>query len=595
MDVLEYPFDPLLILKKKKSIRKELLLRSDLIEKKIAIFSGSTIGDIEKILELFLLKHGIRPIFYIGDYSRFYEEIMFDTEKIKQFAPDLIYIHTSNKNIEKFPSCTDSEEEAEILLIQQYRKFEAMWNKIQQDYKCPIIQNNFEYLSYRILGNSDGVFASGAVHFIQALNTRFAGYARENSNFYIHDIQYLSAWYGLEKWSVPSFWYLYKYALNMEAIPLFCHSLANIIKSIYGKNKKVLTLDLDNTLWGGIIGDDGKEGIQLGIETAEGMAYIEFQKYIKELSKFGILLTVCSKNEEEIAKTGFEHSSSVLHFDDFVLIKANWDPKHMNLKQTKEDLNVMLDSFVFIDDNPAERAIVKKNLPEVCVPNMTIPEEYLKILDGSGFFEVTSISNDDKSRKQFYQDNLLRKNESHHFQDYKEYLRDLEMCCKIEGFCEHNMERVTQLINKTNQFNFTTIRYTESEVRAFFESERHICFSSRLIDKYGDNGIVSVLIGKIFQDMMVINLWVMSCRVFKRDLELAMFDYLVKSCQERGIKKIQGIYIPSSKNMMLKDFYANLGFTITDQTPERDLWEYNIPPHVQQLNKVMEVEVNEQK
>lgn len=357
------------------------------------------------------------------------------------------------------------------------------------------------------------------------------------------------------------------------------------------KNKKVLTLDLDNTLWSGIIGDDGKENIKLGIESAEGMAFEDFQKYIKQLSKLGILLTICSKNEEEVAKTGFEHPSSVLKEDDFIVIKANWEPKYINIEKTREALNLMLDSFVFIDDNPAEREIVRKNLPQVVVPNLTVPEEYLKILDWSGFFEVTSISNDDKNRKQLYQVNLLRQNVSNQFLDYKEYLINLKMSCKIETFREENMERITQLTNKTNQFNFTTIRYTETQLREFFQSENYISFSSRLVDKYGDNGIVSVLIGEIHQGIVTINLWVMSCRVFKRDLELAMFDYLVKICKERNIKKIIGVYIPSKKNMMLKDFYSKLGFVLKIQNSDKDMWEYSIPNDIIMLNTVMGVEV----
>lgn len=227
-----------------------------------------------------MLNHGIHPVFYVGEYNRFYEEIMFDEDEIKNFSPDLIYIHTSNKNIERFPDCTDSDEVVEQMLQKEYKRFESLWKKIQRTYKCPIIQNNFEYVSYRILGNRDSVFKSGRISFINELNTKFSQFARENTDFYIHDIHYLSSWYGLEKWLDPSYWYLYKYAFHIEAIPLFCHNLSNIIKSVYGKNKKVLTLDLDNTLWSGIIGDDGKENIKLGIESAEGMALKIFKNIL---------------------------------------------------------------------------------------------------------------------------------------------------------------------------------------------------------------------------------------------------------------------------------------------------------------------------
>lgn len=309
MEMLAYPFDSGLILKNRKAIRRQLLEDGQpRIEKRIAVLGGSTTNDIVAILELFLLDQGIAPVFYQSEYAQYWQDAMFGNEVLADFRPDIIFIHTSLRNITTpFPKMTDTEAEVEAALDQQYRHFETMWEKLKETYHCPIIQNNFELPFYRLLGNRDASDFHGRTRFVTRLNERFYQYAQAHSNFYINDIHYLASSYGLAAWSDPSYWYLYKYAMCVPAIPEFSFNVANIIKSIFGKNKKAIALDLDNTLWGGVVGDDGVNGIEIGQETPQGQAYWEFQNYIKAHKQLGILLTVCSKNDEENALAGLNH------------------------------------------------------------------------------------------------------------------------------------------------------------------------------------------------------------------------------------------------------------------------------------------------
>ena len=580
----------MLILKKRKSIKKELLARDTVyIEKRIALLSGSTIGDVKPVLELFLLHQGIKPVFYEGWYNRFYEDAVFENKELAEFQPEIIYIHTSNKNINKFARVGDDDATIQNILLATCKKFETIWVELKKQYNCPIIQNNFEPLSYRVLGNADIYNKFGKNNFINHLNQMMYEYANNNAGFYINDINYLAAWFGLEKWSSSSHWYLYKYAFDLNAIPLLCQSIARIVKSIYGKNKKALAIDLDNTLWDGVIGDDGVENIKLGEESSEGKAFTEFQSYLKDISSLGIMLNVCSKNDEAIAIEGFTHEASILKKEDFIAFKVNWIDKSTNIKSIANEINIGTDSIVFVDDDPVERQIVKTNLPEVSVPEMSRPEDYIKILDQQGYFEITMLSADDINRNQSYKSNVQREQLAGNVKDYKEFLLSLQMKCYMRKFSEPIIPRITQLINKTNQFNLTTKRFSEDEVRNIATDDEAITLAARLCDKFGDNGIVTTMIALIQGEEAVIDLWVMSCRVFKRNLEFAMFDELVKECGDAGVNKIKGYYLPTKKNALVKELYQDLGFEKVQESETAIVWEYSIPTEYQNKNKVVEV------
>lgn len=592
MKELEYPFDPEWILKKKKALKRELLQNTQqtFLEKKIAILGGSTTRDIRDILELFLLNYGIRPCFYESEYNQYYADGMFPNPALEEFHPDILYIHTSNRNIEQYPSLEDDRTLVTQKLQAEYERFQALWEHLHAVYGCPVIQNNFEPPLYRLLGNRDASDHRGRWNYIQRLNQMFYEYADMHQDFYIHDICYEAADYGLERWSDPFYWNMYKYAMCVPAIPYTAFQLARIIKSIFGRNKKVLNLDLDNTLWGGVIGDDGPENIEIGQETSLGQTYAEFQDYLKQHKKLGVLLSVNSKNNEETALSGLERADSVLKREDFVVFRANWEPKSHNLYATAEELKLLPESFVFVDDNPAEREIVRQEVPGAAVPEITKVEEYIRVLDRSGFFEVTNFSEDDLKRNEMYLANEQRNRMQKNFSDYGDYLRSLEMKAQIGAFDPEYFSRIAQLTNKSNQFNLTTHRYSQSEIEQIAADPQYLTLCGRLEDKFGDNGVVSIVIGRKEKDVLQIELWLMSCRVLKRDMEYAMMDTLVKQCRDCGIRQIYGYFYPTAKNAMVKDFYALQGFEKLEEDVDGNAkWSFRIPEQYTLKNQVITV------
>ena len=592
MKELEYPFDPEWILKKKKALKRELLQNTQqtFLEKKIAILGGSTTRDIRDILELFLLNYGIRPCFYESEYNQYYADGMFPNPALEEFHPDILYIHTSNRNIEQYPSLEDDRTLVTQKLQAEYERFQALWEHLHAVYGCPVIQNNFEPPLYRLLGNRDASDHRGRWNFIQRLNQMFYEYADTHQDFYIHDICYEAADYGLERWSDPFYWNMYKYAMCVPAIPYTAFQLARIIKSIFGRNKKVLNLDLDNTLWGGVIGDDGPENIEIGQETSLGQTYAEFQDYLKQHKKLGVLLSVNSKNNEETALSGLERADSVLKREDFVAFRANWEPKSHNLYATAEELKLLPESFVFVDDNPAEREIVRQEVPGAAVPEITKVEEYIRVLDRSGFFEVTNFSEDDLKRNEMYLANEQRNRMQKNFVDYGDYLRSLEMKARIGAFDPAYFSRIAQLTNKSNQFNLTTHRYSQSEIEQIAADPQYLTLCGHLADKFGDNGVVSIVIGRKEKDVLHIELWLMSCRVLKRGMEYAMMDTLVKQCRDCGIRQIYGYFYPTAKNAMVKDFYALQGFEKLEEDADGNAkWSFRIPEQYILKNQVITV------
>lgn len=601
MRELEYPFDAGYLLKKSKRIKRTLLEQTaadgtpvTFLKKRIAVLGGSTTHDIIRMLELFLLNYGIEPEFYESEYAQYWQDAMFDNEELVQFHPDLIYIHTTGRNITFFPDMEDSLQGIEDKLEAQMSHFRVMWEKLENTYHCPVIQNNFEFPFYRILGNRDSYDPHGKTAFIQRLNMEFARYAAQQEHFYIYDIQYESAAFGLDRWTDPSYWHMYKYAMSMQAIPDFAFHLSHIIKAVFGKNKKAFVLDLDNTLWGGIVGDDGPENLEIGQETSMGQVYQEFQGYLKEHKKIGVLLNVDSKNEEENALAGLKHPEGILKPEDFIVIKANWLPKSQNLTEIASELNIGRDALVFVDDNPAEREIIRQHVPETAVPEMTDgdqvnPDQFIRILDKNAYFEVVTLSEDDKHRNEMYKANAMRKEQEESFGNYSDFLKSLEMEAVIRGFEPVYYSRIAQLTNKSNQFNLTTKRMTQAEVEQMAQDPGYITLYGKLKDKFGDNGVVSLVIGKKNGDTLELILWLMSCRVLKRDMEQAMLDTLVWQSRESGIRKLHGYYYKTAKNAMVKDFYGAMGFQKLSEKDGDSKWEYVIPEKYENKNLVIDV------
>lgn len=592
MKELQYPFDEEFLMSNKRRIKRMLVSEnSNYIEKKIAILGGSTTSAIKDILELFLLNNGIQPIFYESEYNQYFEDALFSNPSLDEFYPDVIYLCTSVRNIIDFPRITDSENDVTERLLEVQKKFTSIWDSLSRRFSCPIIQNNFELPTYRLMGNYDVVDVHGATNFVHRLNAFFSEKAASSKGLYICDLNYISADFGLKNWHDSVAWYMYKYAMNLSAIPTLAFNVANIIKAFYGRNKKGYVVDLDNTLWGGVIGDVGVEGIVLGQETSEGQAYIDFQRYLKLHKQMGIILNIDSKNNEDIALTGLAHPESELHTEDFIEIRANWNSKDKNFIDIANSLNLAPESLVFIDDNPAERFIVSEQLWGVVAPEMSLITDYISILDHSGFFETVSFSQDDIKRDEMYKVNKNRVKLESNFAEYGDYLKALEMKAFIKPFEHVYMTRIAQLTNKSNQFNLTTRRFTREEIEEITNSDKYITLYGKLEDKFGDNGVVAIAIGQIKEDTVCeIVLWLMSCRVLKRDMECAMMDQFVDMCKKRGVKSIRGIFIPTVKNKMVAEFYKDRGFKLTQQNPDgQSEWVLNLESNYTLQNKFIEI------
>ena len=575
MRELEYPYKSNELIAQKKRLKRAILENSEgLISIKIAILAGSTVNELKDLIELFLLNYGIKAEFYLSEYNKYYEEAVFENEKLRSFNPDIVYVFTSCRNIIHNFDLSTSALEINDKLEKECQKYLSIWQNIQTKYNAVVIQNNFEYPNYRLLGNKDISDVHGLSNFLSRLNDKFYRFTENNGSFYICDLNYIASNYGLSKWHNEKVYALYKLPCDFMAFPDIAFNVSNIIKSLYGKNKKAIVVDLDNTLWGGIVSEDGVENLKVGPETAEGEIFLNFQSYLKKLKSLGILLNVASKNDEEIAIEGIEKTDGVLKVDDFVTINANWEPKSDNIIKLSEKLSLGSDSFVFIDDNPMGRDIVRRNVKGIGVANVSLAEEYIKDIDSAGFFEVTNVTKEDEDKTKQYKEKIEREIFKTNFIDYAEYLKSLDMKAEVKTFEEKYYDRISQLSNKSNQFNLTTKRYTVEDIKKISEDKNYITLYGKLADKFGDNGIVSLAIGKIDGCEMNIELFLMSCRVLKRDMEFAMFDCLVDECKKKKISRINAEYIRTNKNDMVKNLLSEFGFKkIEEDEAGNSKWE----------------------
>ena len=584
---LDHPFDPDLILRKKRSLKRELMAHPPALKRRIAVMGGPTTAEVVDILELFLLHQGIAPEFFQSEYNKVGEDALFGSPELEAFKPELVVLFTTQASLRRYPEPAEPVDSARALLESELSRFRSYWDAIAGRHGCTIIQNNFDEAPTRSFGNLDAWDERGRVHFTRELNQRFAAEARGRKDLLLHDLARVSACFGLDRWHDRRLYYMGKYGMAMDAVPAVAHSLASLIKASLGRGSKALVLDLDNTLWGGVIGDDGVGGIQLGQETPQGEAHTALQDYARLLRQRGVVLAVASKNEPANAQEGFTHPDTVLKLEDFASFKANWDPKHENLIAMAAELSLGLDSLVFVDDNPVERAIVREGAPAVAVPEVgDEPSAYPVILDRAAYFETVALTEDDLKRAGQYAANAQRDISRASFRDYGEFLDSLAMEGEVKPFAEVYLDRITQLTNKSNQFNLTTRRYSESEIRAVMADSSKIARYGRLKDKYGDNGLVSVVIGEVQGECLDLVLWLMSCRVLKRGMEHAMFDAVAAAARERGLKRLQGSYLPSPKNAMVKEFYPGLGFSRTgDLEGGGSLWSLDLSGPAEPLNR----------
>src|SRR6266702_2073533 len=578
------------LLLKRKSLRRQLSAAEGLQPIRIAVLGGSTTNEVVDLLEVFLLAGGFRPVFYQSEYGRYYEDAVLDSTDLLAFLPDVVYIHTSCLNVQQLPPVNSSSTEMQSYVDAELGRYKQIWSSIEQNLPAQIIQNNFELPPYAILGNMDSVSNGGATRFFMELNAAFARAAEADPRLLLQDVHSLSARIGLNNWFDRDRYFSYKIAVTTEASVAMARSLSSIVRAIYGKSRKVLVLDLDNTPWGGVIGDDGVDAIQIGRETPVAEAYTAFHEYCLSLRQRGILLAVCSKNNEEVARQGFEHPDSVLKLDHFSCFKANWEPKHENLLAIARELNLGVESFVFIDDNPAERAIVEAQVPGVAVPNVgSEGSRFAEIIEEGRYFEPTSISQEDLSRAALYQSNAARTSAEAKFANYGEYLDSLEMTAEIEMFKPIYLDRIAQLTNKTNQFNLSTRRYTLAEMESISKDPGYLGIYGKLSDRFGDNGLISIVLGRRDDDLLHLDLWLKSCRVLKREMELAMLDAVADHARAMGIHTLRGYYLPTKKNGMVADHYEKLGFEQFSTDPETgsSVWTLSLADYAPRSQHIM--------
>ena len=411
---------------------------------------------------------------------------------------------------------------------------------------------------------------------IQRLNIALAERALED-NVALFDLNNAASIFGLLRWHEERHWHQSKQPFAPDAFGLVAFQCARFLGAMKGTAKKCVVLDLDNTLWGGVIGDDGLDGILLG-NGAEGEAFVAFQEYLKSLVDRGILLAVCSKNEEAAAQEPFlKHPAMRLRLDDIVCFRANWENKANNLRQVAATLNIGLDSLVFVDDNPCERELVRSLVPEVTVPEMPAdPSEYPATLASGCYFEAAFLSKEDMAKTRQYQENAQRETARGVASDIGEFLRDLEMEADCGPADTFYLPRMTQLLAKTNQFHPTTTRTSEAELTALAADPRAWVHWFSLRDRFGDHGLVSVVVLRLEDDAMAIDSWAMSCRVFSRGLEELIFLEIARASRNLGVRRLIGRYLPTSKNQSVANLYERLGFTFDGPEGAGTRWVLNL-------------------
>ena len=555
----------------------------------VAILGGSTTDLIKKTLSKLMLTNKIKVNIYESNYNQFYFEAINISKKLKFFNPDIIYIHITNKNIEPFPKVEDSDAKISKLLKQNIEKFHTIWKSLTKEFNCTIIQNNFEFLNYSSLGNLDSSKNYGKINFINQLNAALYKKIQNFNNIIINDINLISSRFGLKKWQDDTLYFNYKYALSFDAIQVLAYSISRIILSLLGKSKKCLVVDFDNTIWGGVIGEVGEKNIEIGNDSPRGEIFLRFQKYLLDLTSIGIILAGCTKNEYKVAASGLKNKNCIIKENNFAVIQANWKNKAENIRIIAKKLNIGLDSIVFVDDSKFERESVKTQLPMVAVPEIgEDPENFIHNLDILNYFEKSILSKEDLKRSNYYENNFKREQIKTKYKDYKEYLKSLKMKSLFKNFNKYNMTRVIQLINKTNQFNLTMKRMSEKDVLKISNDKNYLTISANLEDKFGDNGIVTILIAEIKKRKLEIKSWLMSCRVFNRNLEIALFDQLIILCKKKGIENIHGTFIPSDKNNIVKNFYASLNF----KKNGKNKWKFKVEKKYKKQEKIIKV-INE--
>ena len=556
---------------------------------RMAVLASHTVDHLLPGIRVAALQRQVGVSLYLAPYGQYRQALLGDDPALKAFAPQVILLALDA--LDSPPACPlhASAQETESAVQARVAELRGLWRKARERYAAQVIQQTWVPAGPALFGHFDAQVPGSPRALLERLNSEIRRAAAEDGVL-LMDLAWSAACgqYG-DGLANPVRWHQAKQLVSPVWAPLYGDQLARIAAAVVGRSRKCLVLDLDNTLWGGVVGDDGIDGLYLGQGSATGEAFLAFQLYAVQLARRGVILAVCSKNDQQVAEAAFGHPEMALKRSDIAVFVANWEDKASNLRRIAEQLNIGLDSLVFVDDNPAERDIVRRELPQVAVPEL--PDDvadYPARVAAAGYFEAIAFTADDSARVQTYRANSERQAAMAEATDMVGYLKGLQMVMQVRPIGTAERARATQLINKTNQFNLTTRRYSEAEVQQLADSPGALALSLRLTDKFGDNGLISVVLARAdaawASDELFIETWLMSCRVLGRQAEQAALQALAQYATNAGYRALIGEYRPSERNAMVAEHYPQLGFVHQpnpDPASTATFWRYLLatPPH----------------
>ena len=530
---------------------------------RLALLGSATLAHLHASLRVAALRRGIWLTVYENDYGQYMQELLDRSSALHDFRPNAVLFAFDARHVTAGVLAGMAEAQAGEALDALCGKVEQCWTLAREAFRCPVLQQTVVPAFAPLLGSNEHRLPGSRTAFVARVNAALRSRA-DAQGVDLVSLDARIAGDGLHAWHDPALWHHAKQEVTPAAAPVYGDLVARVIAARHGRSYKCLVLDLDNTIWGGVIGDDGVDGIVLGQGSALGEAFIDVQEYAAELSRRGIILAVCSKNEEANAFEAFEkHPEMVLRRGHIASFVANWNDKAANIRTIAAELNIGLDALVLLDDNPFERALIRRELPMVAVPELPEdPAGFAGCLADAGYFEAVAITEEDRERTRQYQSVRAAAQFAASATDMDSYLRGLEMVLLWRRFDRIGLQRIVQLINKTNQFNLTTRRYTEDEVIAVMEHPSAFGVQLRLVDRFGDHGIIAIVIGRLTDaGDLVIDTWLMSCRVLGRQVEATTVNIVADQARRLGAKRLVGEYRPTKKNGMVRDHYDKLGFT----------------------------------
>jgi len=540
---------------------------------RLALLGGYSFHPFQELLVHLFEMEGISCDLWQGSYDNYISEIMDETSGLYAFAPQVVLLVPSESRCRYPGPLTDSHESQRAEAARVVHSLLELVQRVHEKTGAEVIMANFMLPARHDPGAYRSRTMGSDWNFRKWVNLELGLSAPPHLS--ICDLEFLAYRHGGLFARDERAWFESKQPCSAGLLPAFAREVLRLVNSFRRAAKKVLVLDLDNTLWGGVVAEEGLEGIELGDTSSRGEAFKAFQKAIISLKERGVLLAVCSKNDHAKAAEVFEkHPEMVLRMEDVVAFKANWDPKSDNIRQIALDLNLGLESFVFVDDNPAEIEIVRQFAPEVTTLLLgPDPAGYAGQLLDCRLFELRNITAEDAERTGQYRSEIQRKEIQAASADMNSYLASLEMTTTITEFMPVDIPRLAQLINKSNQFNLTTRRRTEAELSALMRDPAYVTFSVRLKDRFGDHGLISIVIACEGGDILKIDTWLMSCRVLNRQVEHEVLNELVRLAVIKNCQRLEGLYLPTSKNEMVKDFYFRMGFVLIRENAESRVFE----------------------